>query len=111
MTEVKDGKADDLSSIADALVSAFHDDPVMLYMFDKPARRGKKLRSLMLNESKRALTKGIVHTTADGPAKGGAVWMAPEQWRAGGLELLSQIPLMFTLGSAMPRAVALLSQM
>ena len=111
MTEVKDGKAEDLHGIATALVSAFHDDPVMLYMFDKPSGREKKLRALFLSESKRALTKGAVHTTADGPAKGGAIWMAPGQWKTGGLELLGQIPLMLTLGSATPRALSLLSKM
>ena len=34
--QVREGKADDLASVTDALVSAFHDDPVMLYIFDKP---------------------------------------------------------------------------
>jgi GNAT superfamily N-acetyltransferase len=111
MTEVKDGTAADLASIADALVSAFHDDPVMLYLFDKPAKRDKQQRSLFMSEAKRALTKGAVHTTADGPAKGGAIWMAPGQWKTGGLELLGQLPLMFSLGTATPRALSILSKM
>ena len=77
MTEVKDGTAADLESITDALVSAFHDDPVMLYLFEKPAKREKQQRALFMSEAKRALTKGAVHTTADGAAKGAAIWMAP----------------------------------
>ena len=111
MTEVKDGKADDLSSIADALVSAFDDDPVMLHIFNKESGREKKMRALFASEMKRALKKGAVHTTAEGSAKGGAIWMAPGQWKLGGTELLGQIPLLFALGGAAPRALGLLSKM
>lgn len=111
MSEVKDGTAGDLSSIADALIKAFHDDPVMLHIFNKPAGREKKMRSLFLSESKRALTKGAVHTTAGGAAQGGAIWMAPGKWKTGGFELLGQVPLMFAMGAATPRALGLLSKM
>lgn len=111
MTEVTHGRADDLASIAEALVSAFHDDPVMLYLFDKPGSRERKQRALFVSEAKRALKKGAVHTTPDGPAKGAAIWMAPGQWKMGGLELLGQVPLLFQLGSCTPRALNLLSQM
>ena len=111
MTEVRDGQAEDLESIATALVSAFHDDPVMLHIFDKPTGREKKMRALFLSESKRALKKGAVHTTAEGDAKGGAIWMAPGQWKTGGLELLGQFPLMLAMGASTPRALSLLSKM
>jgi GNAT superfamily N-acetyltransferase len=111
MTEVKDGRADDVAGIAEALVKAFHDDPVMLYMFDKPAGREKKQRALFVSEAKRALRKGAVHTTASGDAKGGAIWMAPGEWKMGGFELLGQVPLLFTLASSTPRALGLLSKM
>ena len=111
MTEVKDGGTTDLDGIADALIKAFHDDPVMLHIFNKPAGREKKMRALFLSESKRALTKGAVHTTAGGSAQGGAIWMAPGQWKTGGFELLGQIPLMFAMGAATPRALGLLSKM
>jgi len=111
MTEVRNGTADDLASISDALVSAFHDDPVMLYMVPKPTGREKKMRALFVSEAKRAMKKGALYTTAEGPAKGGAIWMAPGQWKTGGLELLGQLPLMFSLGASTPRALSLLSKM
>lgn len=112
MTEaVRDGTADDLESMTDALVSAFHDDPVMLYMLDKPANRERKMRALFVSEAKRAMKKGSVLTTADGPAKGAAIWSAPGNWKLGGVELLGQIPLLFGLGLSTPRALGLLSQM
>ena len=111
MTEVKDGTTTDLAGIADALVRAFHDDPVMLYLFPKPAGREKKLHAFFVSDAKRALTKGTVQTTADGPAKGGAIWMAPGEWKLGGVELLGQLPLLLRFGGATPRALALLSKM
>jgi ribosomal protein S18 acetylase RimI-like enzyme len=112
MTEVRDAAAADIDSIANALVKAFHDDPVMAHIFPKDNGRGKKLRALFVNESKRALSRGALHTTASGPAQGGAIWMAPNKWKTGGLELLGQIPLMFAMGlSGTPRALDVLGKM
>jgi ribosomal protein S18 acetylase RimI-like enzyme len=112
MTEVKDAAAADIDGIADALVKAFHDDPVMMHIFPKDNGRDKKLRALFVNESKRALTRGALHTTAVGPAQGAAIWMAPNKWKTGGLELLSQIPLMFAMGlTGTPRALGVLGKM
>jgi ribosomal protein S18 acetylase RimI-like enzyme len=112
MTEVKEGAPGDIDDIADALVKAFHDDPVMLHIFPKAKGREKKLRALFVSESKRSLTKGALHTTGGGPALGGAIWMAPNNWKTGGLELLGQIPLMFAMGLAdTPRALGVLGRM
>lgn len=111
MAEVRDARTDDVAGITEALVSAFHDDPVMHYLFDKPASREKKQRALFKSEATRALKKGAVHTTSAGGAKGAAIWMAPNQWKMGGLELLGQVPLLFKLGACTPRALNLLSQM
>src|SRR5258708_29647503 len=98
MTEVKDGATADVDGIADALVKAFHDDPVMAHIFPKADGRDKRLRALFVSESKRALTRGALHTTAAGPAQGAAIWMAPDKWKTGGFELLGQIPLLFAMG-------------
>src|SRR5438034_882181 len=76
MTDVKAGAAADIDDIADALVKAFHDDPVMLHIFPKDSGREKKLRALFVSESKRALTRGALYTSGDEPAQGGAIWMA-----------------------------------
>jgi ribosomal protein S18 acetylase RimI-like enzyme len=112
MTEVKDGSPSDIDSIADALVKAFHDDPVMMYMFRKEGGRDKKLRALFLSESSRALTRGALNTTTGGPALGGAIWMAPDKWKTGGFELLGQIPLLLKMGLAnTSRALSVLGQM
>jgi ribosomal protein S18 acetylase RimI-like enzyme len=108
MTEVRAGTAADIDTIAAALVRAFADDPVMNHIFPKGS--AKKMRSLFVGESKRAIKKGALHTTADG-AQGAAIWMSPGNWRTGGFELLGQIPLLFTMGADTPRALGVLSQM
>jgi GNAT superfamily N-acetyltransferase len=108
MTAVKVGTEADREGIIDALVKAFHDDPVMLHIMR--TGHAKKLRALFSSESKRALTKGALYTTADGPARGAAIWMAPGEWKIGGLELLGQLPMLFRLGADAPRGLSLLSQ-
>ena len=112
MPEVKDGVAADIDGIADALVKAFHDDPVMLYIFEKDQGREKRLRALFVNEAKRSLSRGALHTTAGGAPQGGAIWMAPDKWKSGGFELLTQIPLMFAMGLGNAgRALSVLGKM
>jgi ribosomal protein S18 acetylase RimI-like enzyme len=110
MTEVKDGRASDIDSISDALVKAFDDDPLMRFLFPKAASRGKKSRAFFVSDSKRALKKGALFTTAGGTAQGGAIWMAPGEWKVGGLELLGQLPMLFSLGTDTPRSLGVLSK-
>jgi ribosomal protein S18 acetylase RimI-like enzyme len=112
MTEVKDAAETDIDGVADSLVSAFHDDPVMLHMFPNDKGRERKLRALFLSESRRALTRGALHTTAGGTAQGGAIWMAPNKWKTGGVELLGQIPLLIRMGlGSTSRALGVLGKM
>ena len=110
MTEVRDATAADIDGITAALVKAFADDPVMTYLFPKEGSRPKKSGAFFTSDSKRSLTKGALYTTAGGPAKGGAVWMAPGQWKIGGLELLGQLAMLFKIGADTPRALSLLSK-
>jgi GNAT superfamily N-acetyltransferase len=110
MTEVKDAAAGDIEAMTEALVRAFDDDPLMGYLFPNTDTRPKKMRAFFMSDSKRALTKGAVHTTAGASAQGGAIWMAPGQWKIGGLELLGQLPMLFKLGADTPRSLGLLSK-
>jgi hypothetical protein len=109
MPEARDATDSDRAAIGAALTSAFHDDPVMLYMFPDDSKRPKRLAALWKSETARALKVGAVHTT-DGSVVGAAVWSAPDKWRMGGLELLGQFPLMLALGRDTPRSLGLLSK-
>ncbi|HEY2812895.1 MAG TPA: GNAT family N-acetyltransferase [Acidimicrobiales bacterium] len=113
MTGVREAGTNDITEIAEVLVRSFHDDPVMSYLFKDDDGRRKKTRALFVGESKRAIgkAKGRVDTTDEGPVKGAAIWFKPDEWRTGGMELLGQIPLLFTLGLETPRALSLLGQM
>jgi len=110
MIDVREASAADREAIAAALTSAFHDDPVMLHMMPRAQGREKKMRALFVGETRRSLKVGAVHTTDDGSVKGAAIWSAPGKWKLGGLELLGQVPLLFSLGRDTPRSLALLSQ-
>jgi GNAT superfamily N-acetyltransferase len=111
VTEVREGTAGDVDAAAAALISAFADDPVMCHLFRKDGTRARKLRALFVGEMRRSFTHGALHTTADGTPKGAAIWMAPNKWKSGGLELLGQIPLLFSLGLDTPRALGVLGKM
>lgn len=113
MTGVRAATVTDVDRVSDVLVRAFHDDPVMSYLFRSDGGRRRKTRSLFAGESKRAIAKGKgrVDTNDEGPPMGAAIWFKPNEWRTGGLELLSQIPLMFSMGLETGRALRLLSQM
>jgi|SRR5581483_1430678 len=113
MTGVRVATRADAGAVAATLVRAFHDDPVMAYLFRDERARRRKTRALFAGEHKRAVGKGKgrVDTTADGEPRGAAIWFAPHRWRTGGAELLGQLPLLFQLGFDTPRSLALLAQM
>jgi ribosomal protein S18 acetylase RimI-like enzyme len=112
MTGARAATLADVDDVADALVRAFADDPLMMYLFQTDEGRAKKSRMFFVTDAKRAIgkAKGRVETSDDGDAKGGAIWFAPNQWRTGGLELLGQLPMLFQMGRETPRALNVLSQ-
>ena len=114
MVAVREATTADLGSVPDALAAAFHDDPVMLHILRRPAKRARQMRTLFRGEARRALDKGRVLTT-DGrpgtPAGGGSVWVAPDKWRLGGIELLGQVPVLLSFGRDTKRSLQVLSHM
>jgi ribosomal protein S18 acetylase RimI-like enzyme len=111
MTGARAATLTDVEPVADALVRAFEDDPLMMYLFRTDEGRRKKSRLFFVSDARRAIEKGKgrVDTNDEGGAKGGAIWFAPGQWRTGGVELLGQIPMLFRMGRETPRALTVLS--
>ena len=111
MTGARAATSTDVEPVADALVRAFDDDPLMMYLFRSEEGRRKKSRLFFVSDARRAIEKGKgrVVTNDDGGAKGGAIWFAPDQWRTGGMELLGQIPMLFRMGLETPRALTVLN--
>ena len=111
MVAVRAATTSDLDPVSEALARAFHDDPVMRYILTRPAKQAKQMKTLFAGEMKRALAKGAVYTTDEGPAAGGAIWVEPGKWKLGGLELLTQVPVLLSFGRDTPRSLRVLSKM
>src|SRR3954451_5955459 len=110
MAEVRVGKAEDIESVTEALARAFHDDPVMHYLFPDASKRGPRLQSFFASEAKRALVKGKLETAGPTTSQGAAVWFGPGHWKLGGFEMLTQLPMIVRFGKQTPRALRLLGQ-
>ena len=107
MAEVRAATEADIPAVAEVLVRAFHDDPIMNHLFRKDTP--KKAGRFFTSDAKRALAKGEVHTTGGGSPLGGAIWFGPGHWKLGGLELLKEAPMLLRLGSDIPRSLSFLS--
>lgn len=95
----------DLGAMAEALADAFHDDPVMAYVFgdDRPGRE-RWLRSFFRAEGRRHLRGGLVSTTDD--RGGAAFWDGPGAWRAGPRDHLRiALPMLVGVNRRIPRAL------
>jgi GNAT superfamily N-acetyltransferase len=110
MAEVRAGTEADIGSVKQALSRAFHDDPVMLYLFPDASKREPKLQAFFASEAKRAMTKGKLETAGADTSQGAAVWFGPGHWKLGGFEMLTQVPMILRFGKQTPRALRLLGQ-
>jgi GNAT superfamily N-acetyltransferase len=107
MPEVRPANSADVPQLAQALVRAFHDDPVMQYLL-KPAKQAKGSGLFFESTAKRDLEHGQVWTTPG--IEGGALWSAPGQWRLGGTELLKMTPMVVrAFGTGLLKALKTLS--
>jgi len=98
----------DIAAIARSMALAFHDDPVMEHILRDPRRRPQQIAALFTLEAKRALQHGALHTTPGNP--GAAIWMAPNEWRMGGLETLKMYPMLRTWRTAIVRGLSVLGR-
>lgn len=92
-TPVRKATRADIDAIADALVKAFSDDPVMDYFFpEKLPRRLERLRAFFkLNLKSLSLRHGEVYTTEDG-VHGAAIWMPPGKWKTTTADIVRTLP-------------------
>jgi GNAT superfamily N-acetyltransferase len=96
--------------MAEALALAFHDDPVMAWLFgDDQARTARSLHRWFAAEGKRHLRHATVFTTVD--HAGASYWDPPGHWKTRAFDLVRQAPLMATvIGRRIPRALKGLSR-
>lgn len=83
----------DLPGMAEALSLAFHDDPVMQWLFgDVSPRPMRFTEPFFASEGKRHLGHGQVYTSDDTPAA--AYWDPPGQWKTAIRDVVGLAPLM-----------------
>ena len=109
MGDARQATAADLDALSTALAHAFHDDPIMEYLYRDPwPQRERKMARFFHLTAARDLDHGEVWTTPG--LEGGAIWSAPDQWRLGPRELLGMLPAtVSSFGRRLPRALRTLA--
>src|SRR6266566_9309300 len=92
----------DATDLSRMLSRAFHDDPVMAWLFPDDARRPPRTERFFRAYLRRLLPQEEVFTTPD--RAGAALWALPDRWRTTLRELLRQAPLMPMFGLRLPTA-------
>jgi GNAT superfamily N-acetyltransferase len=93
MVEAHLADGPELGAVAGAVARAFHDDPVMTWLFgDDDARRLRRLHRFFPHEARRHRRQGEVLTTAG--HEGGAFWDPPGKWKTPWWEVLRSLPVM-----------------
>jgi GNAT superfamily N-acetyltransferase len=105
MVEARRANGKDIGPIAGALARAFHDDPVMTWMFgERSASRLRRLRRFFRLEARRHGAHGRVLTSAH--HEGAAFWAVPDRWRSTWPAVLRSLPVMVpALGPRLPRCL------
>ncbi|HIV79135.1 MAG TPA: GNAT family N-acetyltransferase [Candidatus Sphingomonas excrementigallinarum] len=105
MVTIREARAGDRAAVAKMLGRAFADDPGMSYIFPDAAQRAKRLpRLFALLFDSDAVGMRLVAQDADA----GTFWRPPGQAHVPMTAMLAQaIPLLATLGTALPRALRL----
>jgi ribosomal protein S18 acetylase RimI-like enzyme len=103
--EARQATDGDVRSLATTLARAFHDDPVMTWLFgERPGPRLRRLRRYFASEARRHRRHGQVLVSSD--RTGAAFWDPPGLWRATWLQLLRSAPVLLAdVGLRMPRAI------
>jgi GNAT superfamily N-acetyltransferase len=103
--EVRQASDGDVRFLASMLARAFHDDPVMTWLFgERPGPRLRRLRLYFAAEARRHGRHGQV--LVGGDHAGAAFWDPPGLWRVTWLQLVRSTPVMLAaVGIRLPRAI------
>jgi ribosomal protein S18 acetylase RimI-like enzyme len=106
MTDARPARDDEVRAVAGTLARAFHDDPVMTWLFGERDRpRLRRLTRFFASETRRHLRHDDTVLTADGHP-GAAMWARPGRWRTSWADLIRAVPLMVAgVGPRLPRAL------
>jgi ribosomal protein S18 acetylase RimI-like enzyme len=108
--EARPARTADLPGMAEALADAFHDDPVMAYVFGSESSFSQRnLRAFFRHEGARHLRNQHVFT--DDQHGGAAYWDPPGRWKTGFRDYLRvAAPMLLGINRRIPRALRGLAQ-
>jgi ribosomal protein S18 acetylase RimI-like enzyme len=79
MREVRKATPADIPALAGALSRAFHDDPVMEWLFPNPGKRPRWTRSFFEVRLRQLIRQEEIWATGD--SAGAALWAQPDRWK------------------------------
>ncbi|MEU4432820.1 GNAT family N-acetyltransferase [Nocardia rhamnosiphila] len=93
--EVRPARRDEIGALARTLAAAFHDDPVMEWLWPDPRRRALGLPRLFAAQTRHQhITTGAVDIASapSGAISGAALWDAPGRWKPSSWRELRMFP-------------------
>jgi ribosomal protein S18 acetylase RimI-like enzyme len=86
---VRKATADDIPAMADMLARAFHEDPIVDWVFENEASRPKYARRFFAGRARVLIPQREIYTV-DGAAAA-AMWARPDEWRDPALQALKEL--------------------
>jgi len=89
MREVRKATPADIPALAGALSRAFHDDPVMEWLFPDPGRRPRWTKTFFEVRMRQLIRQEEIWATGD--SSGAALWAQPDRWKLSSGETASML--------------------
>ena len=89
---VRKATKDDIPAMAAAMARAFHDDPIVNWVFRDPVRRPKYTRRYFGGRARMLIGQEEIYTVGDGHAA--AMWARPNEWHDPPLRSLKELAIL-----------------
>jgi GNAT superfamily N-acetyltransferase len=100
---VRKARASEVADLGRVLARAFHDDPVMQWMFAGDAGRPRALERFFTIRAQQLIGQEEVYTTDE--LAGAALWTLPDRWEMGVGQVIGLRSIVPALGWRLPRVL------